>query len=543
MIDFRRIIVRYKQHISRIQNVLEKTRRGHSLRVHHSSARPESGATEMLSFVHCVMRSELSVPTDFSRRSGVRSESSRQTDLDVGGNTLELSAFAEFLGARFPSLSAAFSMIDLTRSGHITGFELNTWMVLYSCPGEASLVFKHLDRQRCGSVDFSGFSVLSCSFLHAGLRLGRPAGMIGSTALSKVWSVAARGQEIRPTKVADTFLLAAHLTHRILSFLTRSQQYDTMVDLSFANMSVLSSASSPSKLIEDACAAKSHERARSQTDIGRWAQVVAGSGLLDRHAHMQCGRPRSHSRNSTPKRSSSPNLLRRRSRDWSASQGSEEWSRNLRRSDSLTRSLRTSRRGAPPPKTGLLLDDGADEPSTTISVSKSCERLASPKPSVSSASPKEFSAVLEASPFTYSPSHVERLVSQESLHAMEASPIIRVVENCSSHSDAISLEGAAPAAKNGRPIVVRYVPQTVARDLHEVSVPRAIASNGLHTPPMGHQTPPMVSTTSSPALGQHTILVPSSNSSQPIVLTPLSPQRFAPQQASNLPAPAPIMRL
>lgn len=140
--------------------------------------------------------------------------------------TFEVSAFAQFIGVRFPTLHAAFTSMDLSRSGSVACFALQDWLCSNAHLSDHRILFKDLDRSGCGKLCFDDLRPLAAEFHHEALRGGRPAGSVGATLASGLFWATRRGQRGQPAGLAAAFRCAA----TILEFLRADGPRATVPD-------------------------------------------------------------------------------------------------------------------------------------------------------------------------------------------------------------------------------------------------------------------------------------------------------------------------
>lgn len=445
VIELRQVLGRFQQHVHRVQHLLEKISRGQSVRVRSSLGRSDTRLDELEPFACMLVRSEQAacgggLSLELSAYGTARSSSalslrnaSAAGEEATGGAALscnmEMSVFAEFLGAHFPNLRAAFTSIDLTGSGRIACFELQTWMKLHTFPGEARVVFRELDHQRHGEVGLDNLRILSSSFLSGGLRFGRPAGSLAAPLLAHLYRRSFGGNQERGS--AEAFLAAVRCSRRIFSFISRgavghscemsvliaetAEPTETSLTqmLSASSYSMLSSPSGigtrGAKTVEDVRAASVHEKDMSPsfTEVGRWAKMVTDPTCSERHNHMRCGTVAKNIKEIKPLAGSSKSSTRAtppRSRPSTsvgssnisdvggALEASGDWCRHLRQHEPIdsasTLTSQRCRRGAPPPKMSVpaLIDEAISSSRPAPQAGRSASR------SRSSSAPRQRSA-------------------------------------------------------------------------------------------------------------------------------------------------------
>ena len=127
-------------------------------------------------------RSQQSVCQGVSASFGSGSRGGKGADRE--GASMELRAFGEFLGCRFPSLRAALQAMDLTHTGRVACYELESWLRQHMYPGNARTLLKaagcveiaarRQDLGRKGSLGLSQLRWLAPSFVRG--QYGRPSG-------------------------------------------------------------------------------------------------------------------------------------------------------------------------------------------------------------------------------------------------------------------------------------------------------------------------------------------------------------------------------
>lgn len=411
VIEFRQISGRFQQHVNRVMHMLERVRRGQSVRLKamDSFSRSDARMAELEPFAYSVLRTEvaaqggacLDLDSPTQNCAGMRQAIADEATGGAGGGpgsfrvgegsnstfTVDISEFAEFLGARFPNLRTAFASIDLTGSGRVACFELQTWMMLHSFQGEARLIHKELDRQGHGRVGLDSLRALAGDFLQGGLRCGRPAGTVGAAVLAHFFNIGCGGSRERGS--VEAFFSASRCARRILAFVYRGavcpvspSTGGTPERLETSLTQLLSAASSVletpngvgpcSKSAADearALAAKSREEQHSMTEIGRWAKSLVEAGTSERRSHMRCGVSKATPAQPlapSPPRPRSTTPVRRESSCTStcAKEAEQEWMSALRKQGAdegrpRRHTAEPSRRGAPPPKIHVktLLDE------------------------------------------------------------------------------------------------------------------------------------------------------------------------------------------
>mmetsp|Transcript_83708 Transcript_83708/g.144719 ORF Transcript_83708/g.144719 Transcript_83708/m.144719 type:complete len:1045 (+) Transcript_83708:50-3184(+) len=391
VIEFRQIMSRFQQHTTRVQRVLDKINRGQSVRL-----RAENGIrlAELEPFAQLVVRSEMhSVGLGSVGGELLALQNSGEADDDSAGEpgsatagaqsaseggtlipqhcTLELSAFAEFLGARFPTLRTAFASMDITGTGRLACFELKTWLTLQNYPGDARLLLKELDQKTRGRVELDDLRPLAKDFLRGSLSSGRPPGLVGASMVVRLFWAASGGSG-RSHLSRGTFeanLAALFCACRILSFvspaasraassaemrqvLPSTGETPEPLEISLAMLMSSSSASlatsSAAGYGGGAASSSLLAKAKQNTDIGRWARSIVEPDVAQRFSHMRCGlagpSPKAKA-GPTPPRGRQSSVERFNSEVSKVPlQAPQDWGKSLRSGGERPR------RGAPPPK-------------------------------------------------------------------------------------------------------------------------------------------------------------------------------------------------
>eukprot|EP00927_Polykrikos_kofoidii_P031848 TRINITY_DN27288_c0_g3_i1.p1 TRINITY_DN27288_c0_g3~~TRINITY_DN27288_c0_g3_i1.p1 ORF type:complete len:1706 (-),score=251.67 TRINITY_DN27288_c0_g3_i1:46-5163(-) len=236
LVELRLCIAGIMRHTLHLQNILGRPSRLQNMRQRGSGAGksdiggtlPTADGLELEPFVYAVLRSELALAghaeDDDDVASGCRdarlgaedvgfAEASGSSPRQIGGHggscrgsvgaaprmTMELCAFSEFLSARFPTLRAAISAMDITGSGRLACFELQTWLWGGTYPGEPRVLMKELDRRSRGCVGIDDFRSLAATFGLAGLRSG---GRLPGTVAAAITSCFFYTAMARPSKTS-----------------------------------------------------------------------------------------------------------------------------------------------------------------------------------------------------------------------------------------------------------------------------------------------------------------------------------------------------
>lgn len=178
-------------------------------------------------FLYCALRHEFSADTPGPSGSPTPSSSMQQAfgDLsaqgEAGGCSVELMAFAEFVGARFLSLSSVVAAIDLTGTGRLTCFELESWLSNHMYPGDARRFLREIDRGRHGRLGVADLLPLVGPFLEGGLRYGRPPGSAGA-ALAKRFRMSFERGPLGRDRLLEVQRDVTRFARRVLAFVTEA---------------------------------------------------------------------------------------------------------------------------------------------------------------------------------------------------------------------------------------------------------------------------------------------------------------------------------
>ncbi|CAJ1333541.1 unnamed protein product, partial [Effrenium voratum] len=228
-VEHRLVTARARQHVEQMRTFLEKTLRtsGVCSNMDMMGITPGSIVLESESFIHMVLRNErvlgdaISTPRSLSVGATAREGESAASTRTGGSNpaaSLELRAFAEFLGARFPSLRAALSGMDLTGTGRVACFELESWLRQHMYPGNARVLLKDLGRR--GSLGLGHLRVLAPGFVHSGRNCGRPSGAGAASLVRCFWGHSdPRMRKQQPSKALQS---AISCCRSVCSFLDSS---------------------------------------------------------------------------------------------------------------------------------------------------------------------------------------------------------------------------------------------------------------------------------------------------------------------------------
>lgn len=215
-VEHRLVLNRVSQHLQQMRLFLEKTLRasGVSSCLDLMGVTPGSIVLEQESFIHMVLRNEriLGDVTAIASPRGASSLNRSQCQgisasfgsgsrggkgADQMGASLELRAFGEFLGARFPSLRAALSAMDITGTGRVACFELESWLRQQMYPGNARMLLKDLGRK--GSLGMAQLRFLAPAFVRQSDPRGRPGGATAAALVRSLWqSVDSKARQYQP---------------------------------------------------------------------------------------------------------------------------------------------------------------------------------------------------------------------------------------------------------------------------------------------------------------------------------------------------------
>eukprot|EP00931_Biecheleriopsis_adriatica_P101570 TRINITY_DN76686_c0_g1_i1.p1 TRINITY_DN76686_c0_g1~~TRINITY_DN76686_c0_g1_i1.p1 ORF type:complete len:1222 (+),score=210.17 TRINITY_DN76686_c0_g1_i1:285-3668(+) len=257
-IEHRQITSRISQHVVQMRSLLEKILRSQGVCMGSDmyNVSPGSIVLQSESFLHLVLRAERAAAIDGSstlspRRSGSTAnlsahvEASRQewcgdefasptaqsgatfttgqlTESGDSAVSMELTAFGEFLGSRFPCLRAAVASMDLTGTGRIACFELESWLRQQMYPGDARMLLKDLGRK--GSLGLGSFKLLVPSFIHSSLVCGRPGGTSAAALMQLFWNCSER--KLRRMQPFEAHQAAVRCCRRVGSFLSADVSAD-----------------------------------------------------------------------------------------------------------------------------------------------------------------------------------------------------------------------------------------------------------------------------------------------------------------------------
>lgn len=234
-VEHRLVVLRASQHVQQMRTFLEKTLRTQGLCSSSdlTGITPGSIVLENESFMQMVLRNERAIgdATACSPRSarshgpGATIDSpgmSLNTGFSSSGISLDLRGFGEFLGARFPSLRAALGAMDLTGSGRVACFELESWLRQQMYPGDARMLLKDLGRK--GSLGLSQLRPLAECFVRSSAACGRPSGATAAALLRLLCSFSdARARRYQPF---EAFQSAVRCCRCVCSFLNSNISVD-----------------------------------------------------------------------------------------------------------------------------------------------------------------------------------------------------------------------------------------------------------------------------------------------------------------------------
>lgn len=233
-VEHRLVLNRVSQHLQQMRLFLEKTLRasGVSSCLDLMGVTPGSIVLEQESFIHMVLRNER-ILGDVTASASPRGASSLNRSqcqgisasfgsgsrggkgADQMGASLELRAFGEFLGARFPSLRAALSAMDITGTGRVACFELESWLRQQMYPGNARMLLKDLGRK--GSLGMAQLRFLAPAFVRQSDPLGRPGGATAAALVRSLWQcVDSKARQYQPLEAQQA---AIRCCRCIFSFL------------------------------------------------------------------------------------------------------------------------------------------------------------------------------------------------------------------------------------------------------------------------------------------------------------------------------------
>jgi len=244
-IEHRQVMARITRHTLQLHSLLEKVLRAAGLAIPSSdlyNVTPGSMLLQSESFLNLVLRTELNAGVDASpgsctlspRRGGspgnlstspvsaydatgqslFATDASQSIGTD-GGCSPELSSFGEFLGVRFPSLKSAVAAMDLTGTGRIACFELESWLRQQMYPGDARMLLKDLGRK--GSLGISSFRMLAPFFIRGSTSVGRPGGPQSAVVLRATWNAVDR--KLRRLQAAESYAAVLRCTRVVIGFL------------------------------------------------------------------------------------------------------------------------------------------------------------------------------------------------------------------------------------------------------------------------------------------------------------------------------------
>jgi len=239
-VEHRLVVNRVSQHLQQMRMFLEKTLRasGVSSCLDLMGVTPGSIVLEQESFIHMVLRNERilgDVTASASPRGGATSSrSGRQSQCqgisasfgsgsrggkgaDQMGASLELRAFGEFLGARFPSLRAALSAMDITGTGRVACFELESWLRQQMYPGNARMLLKDLGRK--GSLGLAQLRFLAPAFVRqSDPTQGRPGGSAAASLVRCFWGFAdVKSRQYQPIEVQQAAIQCCRCVYAFLN--------------------------------------------------------------------------------------------------------------------------------------------------------------------------------------------------------------------------------------------------------------------------------------------------------------------------------------